>query len=76
MLLSKTVKVKWGSKNKIRLTSLGYEFHYFGEEIEIPIEHVSNGCNSKVLIKCDYCGKEFERRYRTYYNSHYKQKVI
>ena len=38
MLLSKTVKVKWGRKNKSRLISLGYEFHYFGEEIEIPIE--------------------------------------
>ena len=59
LLLQKTVKVKWNSKNKKRYVDAGYIFTKMGDEVEIKTEDLSPGSREKVLVKCDYCGREF-----------------
>lgn len=67
---NQTAKVKWCSKNKNRLVSLGYEFTRMGDEIEVNVEHLSYGSPSKIVYICDYCGAEIETTYMTYNKSH------
>lgn len=64
------VKIKWGSKNKRRLVSLGYEFTHIGDEVEVRVEHLSKGSCGEITYICDYCGAEIITQYNTYMNSH------
>jgi hypothetical protein len=54
MLLTKTVIKKWNSKTKQWYINKGYPFTKIGNEFEIIIEDLTDGCSStKVNIKCD-----------------------
>lgn len=64
MILSKTAKVKWNSRNKKRLVDLGYIYTKMGDEIDVKIEDLSSNNQSLVMVQCDYCGKPYEAIYR------------
>lgn len=66
------VKVKWVGANRKILESYGYVYTKLYDEIEIPIEHLSEKSHIKVKIICDYCGKEkLKRRVDIDLNGHH-----
>lgn len=66
MIIDKTVKIKWNSKNKKRLQNLGYIYTKMNDEVEVKIKDLSNGSNALIHIRCDYCGEVFTRTYNTH----------
>lgn len=66
MLLSKTVKIKWNSKNKKHYEDLGYEYTGMRTEFEANIEDLTDGCYSSVDVVCDYCGNVYQTKYCVY----------
>lgn len=58
MLLTKTVKIKWGSSNRKHLESKGYVFTKKGDEFEVKVEDLSDGSTYLVDVLCDYCLEE------------------
>lgn len=73
MLLSKTVEVKWNSKNKKKYESLGYTFTGMGTTFMANVSDLNPYSRSKVTVSCDYCGKIFTKTYRWYYKDHNNQ---
>ena len=55
MLLTKTVVVKWNSKNKKWHEEKGYIFTKWKDEFEVKVEDLSKGCRVFVKIECDGC---------------------
>ena len=66
MLISKTVIMKWNSKNKKRFVDLGYEFTKMNDEFKINVSDLSDGSMMPVKVKCDYCGLEYEKPWYNY----------
>lgn len=66
MLISKTAKVKWNSKNKERFINLGYEFTKMGEEFEIKVDDLSNYSNAMIQYECDYCKNVYDSTWHLY----------
>lgn len=67
-ILTKEVEVKlWGTNIK-HYRSLGYNGKQ-GDIITVNVEDLSNGCNVRVIVACDYCGRECNPRYVEYHNS-------
>lgn len=58
------VEVKWHPRNKKRLESLGYEYTGIGTSVFVKVEDLSDGCKSFVAVVCDYCGKQYKKRYK------------
>jgi len=52
-LISKTVKMKWGTRNKKKYMDKGYKFTKMNDEFELKIEDLSNGSNIGVEVVCD-----------------------
>lgn len=75
MLISKCAKVKWNAKITKHYKELGYKFTKMGDEFEVKVEHLTKGSNSKIKLKCDYCGKEYEIKYCEYYKRHNKNEI-
>lgn len=71
MLLSKEVISKWNSKNKKYYIGKGYKFTNYGEEFKVKIEDLTPSSKSIVRVKCDFCGKEIEKRYQDYIKQHH-----
>lgn len=69
MLLTKFVKIKTNPSNMKKLKEKGYNIDKSNQEIEIKIEDLGKHSRIMVEIKCDYCGKVFERMYMSYCNS-------
>lgn len=67
---NQTVVAKWGTKNKKRLVSLGYEFAHMGDAVLIKVEHLAYCSRVEVSYICDYCGEEVTTRYQTYNEGH------
>ena len=70
MLITKYVKVKWNSKIVRHYKELGYEYTKIGDEFEAKVSDLTKGSNIEIMVKCDYCGKEYLIKYCRYYNSH------
>ena len=68
LVLEKTIKVKINNKNINYYRNLGYDCS-LNNEIDVLIDHLPKYSKAKILIKCDYCNREFRR---AYYN-HLKQ---
>lgn len=56
LILPQEVSVCNCGKMHLHLSELGYDVPY-RSKIEIPVEHLLDGCNTKVQIECDYCGE-------------------
>ena len=65
MLLTKILNVKANSTTYKYYNSLGYNCR-IGDIIEIKVEDLKPTSGETVLVKCDYCGKEYELKYRDY----------
>lgn len=67
-ILTKEVEVKlWGTNIK-HYRNLGYSGKQ-GDIITVNVEDLSDGCNVRVTVACDYCGRECNPRYVEYHNS-------
>ena len=65
MILSKTVLVKTFSNKKLKhYESLGYDISL--DQIEVKIKDLPKSININVLVRCDYCHKEHERKFVDY----------
>jgi hypothetical protein len=64
MILTEFVEVKIGGKNIKHYNRLGYNVKLY-DIIIVPIEHLTKGSHYRVLLKCDYCYKEFTKIYKT-----------
>lgn len=65
MILSKTVKIRANPSNIVKFRNLNYDMVY-GKETEIKVEHLSEGSNVIIKVKCDVCGKESDISYKVY----------
>lgn len=61
-ILQKTIKLKTVGRNINIYKKLGYDAEY-NKIIEVDIKDLSNKSNKKILVKCDYCGKEYYTPY-------------
>lgn len=62
LILPQTVKVRPRGTSITYYTSLGYE--YKGrEKIDVNVVDLLPSSSVVVLVKCDYCGKEYESKY-------------
>lgn len=63
MIIQEKVTTSWNASNKKHLISKGYLFTKFRDSIEVSVSDLTDSSNIKVLVKCDYCGTEFKRKY-------------
>ena len=66
LLLSKTVKMKWNSKNKARYESMGYTYTRMMDELEINVRDLCDSSLTDVDVKCDYCGCIYKKPWYRY----------
>ena len=66
MLITKTVKMKWNSRNKKYYETLGYEFTKYGDEFEVKVEHLTKGSDIRVDCICDNCKCNMHIKYSNY----------
>lgn len=66
MLLSKEIEVKWNGYTRKWYESKGYKWTKLNDYFICNIKDLQESSTVKVKIKCDYCGKEFEKEYRAY----------
>ena len=57
MLLNECVVVKWNPANKKYYVEKGYKYAKMKEPFMVLIKDVTKGCNTDVMLQCDYCGK-------------------
>jgi len=67
-LLDKVVKIKWNQKNIKHFESKGYTFTKFGDKFIVYVDELMRNSKIRVNVKCDYCGKIFEKTYLKYMN--------
>jgi len=67
MLISKEVKVKVIPKTMKHYLSKGYICNKF-DIINVKIEDLTDGSHCYIDFNCDYCGKNFQRKYVDYKN--------
>lgn len=70
MLLSETAMVKWHNRNKQHYIDKGYKYTKIGDEFTVKVEDLMPTNRSMVKIKCDYCGKEYDKEYFAYLRAH------
>lgn len=63
MLLSKTAKVKVWTQTFQHYKERGYKFEHKGDIVEVKVEDLTPSANTMVTVKCDICGKVFERNW-------------
>lgn len=66
MLLSSTAIVTWNSRNKRYYENLGYIYTKMKDTFVVDVQDLSPGSTAMVLLKCDYCGKEYEIMWQQY----------
>jgi len=71
-LITKEVIIKINNKNIKHFTELEYDFKY-GDEIIIPIKHLTKWSGTKVNCECDECGKILENIPWTNYKKSVKE---
>ena len=65
-LISKTVIIKWNSRNKKYYEELGYNFTHYGDEFIVKIKDLTINSKIKVKCLCDSCKKELNITYQNY----------
>ena len=68
MILDKKIKIKVNSAQLKNLINKGLKVSV-GDEIEIPINYLSNGSNIEINCECDVCGVVKKHTYRRYLKS-------
>lgn len=65
-ILQQNIIVKWKPLNRKWYEDKGYVFTSYNDEFVVPIQDLSLGSHNKIKLQCDYCGKAFEREYKTH----------
>jgi len=65
MILTEEINIKLNNQNISHYRNLGYKCNTH-DEICVKIEHLSDGSNYKIRVKCDICGEEKELKYHFY----------
>jgi hypothetical protein len=68
MIIDKFVKIKIGGRNIKHFKNINPEYKIY-QEIEIPIESLTEGSNVKINCICDSCGKKRYISYQKYRES-------
>ena len=63
MVRSQTVDVHINGKTMKKYRDLGYKFDKIGDLISVKYTDLSQYSQEIIEIKCDYCGKIFNRRF-------------
>lgn len=71
LVKNQIIEVKVVSKTLKHYRNLGYNVKR-DSVIQVPPEHLTNGCKSKVLVICDKCGKQKEMIYANYVKYHHQ----
>lgn len=66
MLITKNVLTKWNSKTKKYYEDLGYKYTKIGDSLLVDVNHLKKGSNETVVVKCDYCGREYNIKWYSY----------
>ncbi|WP_346354986.1 hypothetical protein [Azotosporobacter soli] len=66
MLMTKEVIVKWTNRVKRHYEEKGYLFSAIGKEFVCKVEHLSQGSNAGVIVKCSVCGDDCEVKFSRY----------
>jgi len=74
MLITKEVEVTWTNNRKI-YEPKGYVYTKQGEKFIVKIEDLALNSHIAVIVKCDYCGKEYPKPY-SQFNSKINKKII
>lgn len=64
------VLVRWHGTNRQYYIDKGYTFTKIRDTFDVKVEDLQKGSNVKVKVKCDYCGKVFEKSYSNYVEQH------
>lgn len=76
MLYSKKILVKWNSHNKRSFVKLGYIFTKYGDLFEVDINNAPKYSRELIILKCDICGRLFERTIENYNTSKNKTLLL
>lgn len=60
------IKVRWSSSNKRNYINRGYVFTKLGEYFYVKPEDLSQYSEEKIIVICDYCGKEYSVTYKNF----------
>lgn len=66
MLYSKRILVKWNSHNKRSFVKYGYVFTKYGDLFEVDPLNCPRSSRELIVLKCDICGRLFERTIEKY----------
>ena len=66
LIPNQTIEITIGGRTIKYYKSIGYKDIKSRQKITIPIEDLIETSHEKILVKCDYCKKIFEREYRNY----------
>lgn len=60
------VQIRWNGKHKKYYEDKGYEYSGQNTYFFVDVDDLSHGSHCIVKVKCDYCGKTFEKIYDNY----------
>lgn len=72
MLLEQNVDIYVSKNNRKYFESKGYNCKKNGSKISVNVHDLKPYSREEVLIKCDFCGKIFKRKYNIYTKSEFK----
>lgn len=61
------IKVKWANSNKKWFEGKGYLFTAIKDEFLVKAEDLMPTSKYRVMVVCDFCGKEYETEFATYF---------
>ena len=64
------VKTTWNPTNMEYYIAKGYEYTKIRETLYVKVEDLPKGSHSKVLVKCDFCGRDYYKTYKDYWSQH------
>ena len=67
---NQTTEMRWHPQNKQYYTDRGYVFTKMRDVFLVNVKDLPHGSHAKVVVVCDYCGKETIRTYKDYCNHH------
>lgn len=73
MILTKTVKMRWNSRNKNYYEGKGYIFTKLNDEFEVSVKDLNTNSHVYINLQCDVCGKLGSRSYKDYCNRTYEE---
>lgn len=76
MLKDNLFKITITSRNKNFYLELGYTSMSIGQEILVPINHISIGSHKIICVICDYCSKEYNSAAKSYFKYKLKNPLL